>query len=281
MERAAFDEVRATARTHEPDLYASALLAPMRARADLLALAAFAAEVRRIPLTVSDPNLALIRLQWWREAIERGPEAGATGNPVADAVLETMRRHRLASARLAAPLEAAETELAAEPHAAVAFAAYLDDLATAHFRMVSSLLGAEGGGPAGGGELIEAAGRAWAATQLALRLPYLAAMGRLPRLPGNDTVHDDVAGPVATLRAAVAAAEVRLVASAREDLARARSLWRRASARERLPVLPLALIEPYLAALERPGRDPLREPADIAPLTRMVRLWLAKRLGRV
>ena len=32
---------------------------------------------------------------------------------------------------------------------------------------------------------------------------------------------------------------------------------------------PLALVETYLRALERPGRDVLRTPAEIAPLTRV------------
>ncbi|MEX1060305.1 MAG: squalene/phytoene synthase family protein, partial [Methyloceanibacter sp.] len=36
--------------------------------------------------------------------------------------------------------------------------------------------------------------------------------------------------------------------------------------------LPLCLVDPYLAALEKSGRDPLREIADINPLYRLWRM---------
>jgi phytoene synthase len=45
-------------------------------------------------------------------------------------------------------------------------------------------------------------------------------------------------------------------------------------------LLPLALIEPYLQALESPGHDPLSELADISPLARVWRLWRARQRGR-
>jgi phytoene synthase len=45
--------------------------------------------------------------------------------------------------------------------------------------------------------------------------------------------------------------------------------------------LPLALVEPYLRALERPGRDPLRGAAEIVPLVRVCRIMVAHWLGRV
>jgi hypothetical protein len=40
-------------------------------------------------------------------------------------------------------------------------------------------------------------------------------------------------------------------------------------------------VEPYLRALESRRRDPLLEPADISPLTRVSKLWLASLRGRV
>jgi hypothetical protein len=41
------------------------------------------------------------------------------------------------------------------------------------------------------------------------------------------------------------------------------------------------LVEPYLRAMQRRGRDLLRAPAEIAPLTRVVRIAMAHWLGRV
>jgi 15-cis-phytoene synthase len=49
----------------------------------------------------------------------------------------------------------------------------------------------------------------------------------------------------------------------------------------RLAFLPLALVETYLRALERPGRDVLRAPAGIAPLTRVFKIAAAHWLGRL
>ena len=46
-------------------------------------------------------------------------------------------------------------------------------------------------------------------------------------------------------------------------------MWRICRAEVRVAFLPLALVETYLRALERPGRDVLRAPAEIAPLTRV------------
>jgi hypothetical protein len=42
--------------------------------------------------------------------------------------------------------------------------------------------------------------------------------------------------------------------------------------RSRAAFLPLRLVDPYLAALEKKGRDPLRKVADINPLYRLWRL---------
>jgi phytoene synthase len=43
----------------------------------------------------------------------------------------------------------------------------------------------------------------------------------------------------------------------------------------------LALVEPYLRALEKPGQNPLRDVAEIAPLQRIWRIGRAHWLGRM
>lgn len=277
MDRDGLEQLRAVAREREPDLYAAALLAPAPCRIDLIAVAAFIGEVRRIPLSVSDPNLALIRLQWWREAIgEAGEKGGATGNPVADAIVDVLRRRAVSRTLALRPLDAVEAELYDEPMGAVAFAAYLDDVGTALFLLQAAVLGirADGGDA---GPLIESAGRAWAATALALKLPYHLRMRRLPRPVTETSSTADINSSEAVARGAVEGVTGALIARAREEAARAQPLWRRARGLDRQAVLTFALIEPYLEALQRPGRDPLREPAELAPLTRVTRLWLARR----
>jgi phytoene synthase len=49
----------------------------------------------------------------------------------------------------------------------------------------------------------------------------------------------------------------------------------------RAAFLPLALVGPYLRVLERRGQNVLRQPTEIAPLTRVVRIAMAHWLGRI
>jgi phytoene synthase len=77
-------------RAHDPDRFLCALFAPAERRAAVLALTAFNHELARAREAASNPIAALIRLQWWREAVE---EAQAGKPP---------RRHEVA-----APLHAA------------------------------------------------------------------------------------------------------------------------------------------------------------------------------
>lgn len=79
------------ARTHEPDRYLSALLAPRRARADLIALAAFVGEIARIGGGRHEPMLGEIKIQWRRDALDR-PAGALTGSPVADAFRDVLVR---------------------------------------------------------------------------------------------------------------------------------------------------------------------------------------------
>jgi 15-cis-phytoene synthase len=60
--------------------------------------------------------------------------------------------------------------------------------------------------------------------------------------------------------------------TARTALGEARRHVAKLDRRGQVAFLPLSLVEPYLAALERKGHDPLREIADINPLVRLWRL---------
>jgi len=57
-------------RRHDPDRFLTALFAPPGRRDALLTLYAFNHELARAREVVSEPPLALIRLQWWREVVE-------------------------------------------------------------------------------------------------------------------------------------------------------------------------------------------------------------------
>ena len=64
------EAIAALVRRHDPDRFLTALFAPPDRRDALLTLYAFNHELARAREVVSEPPLALIRLQWWREVIE-------------------------------------------------------------------------------------------------------------------------------------------------------------------------------------------------------------------
>ncbi|MEE9547382.1 MAG: squalene/phytoene synthase family protein, partial [Hyphomicrobium sp.] len=52
----------------------------------------------RIPLTVSEPMMGEIRLQWWRDALVNLRSGTATGSPIADTVGAAIRSRGLPEA---------------------------------------------------------------------------------------------------------------------------------------------------------------------------------------
>ena len=96
----------------DPVSYWSVLFAPTDRRDALLSLYAFAVEIKRIPLVVSEPALGEIRMQWWIDGLkgERGGELQS--HPQGQALLETCARYALPHAPLIAHIEARASRLA-------------------------------------------------------------------------------------------------------------------------------------------------------------------------
>ncbi len=92
--------IAAFARAHDPDRFLAALFAPPEKREAIFTLIAFNHELARAREAASHPMAALIRLQWWRDAVEEA----LAGNPA--------RRHEVA-----APLHAAITAGSLDPTA--------------------------------------------------------------------------------------------------------------------------------------------------------------------
>ena len=103
------EQLAALVRRHDPDRFLTALFAPPDKRDDLLALYAFNHELARAREVVSEPPLALIRLQWWREVVEGARRQHETAAPLGDA----LDRGALLAADLLPVIEAREME--AEP----------------------------------------------------------------------------------------------------------------------------------------------------------------------
>ena len=103
------EAIAAFVRRHDPDRFLTALFAPPHKRDALLTLYAFNHELARAREAVSEPPLALIRLQWWREVVEGARRRQEVADPLA-AAIET---GELRQDDLLALIEAREME--AEP----------------------------------------------------------------------------------------------------------------------------------------------------------------------
>jgi 15-cis-phytoene synthase len=264
------DTVRRIARAGDPDRALAALFAPRDARDDLFALYAFNVELARIAEQVSEPDLGAIRLQWWREAIEQAGKGEATGQPVADAFGAAMRHHALSSERIAALISARLFDIGTKIMPDwQALEAYLEDTASTLFTLAAQILG-------GRNRELETttvpAGIAYGLTGLMRALPVHTAQGRV-YLPADALKRNETSQERVLLRntgEGLFAVLAELHGKAREALGEARHQAAELDERSRAAFLPLSLVEPYLAALEKKGRDPLRHVADINPL---YRLW--------
>jgi len=276
------DAVAASARSGEPDRYLAALLAPPSARAPLLALAAFSSEVARVPLAVTrEAAMGEIRLQWWRDALEAPLANARTGNPIADAVRDAVQRYDLPVPLLLEVIDARETDLGtqamADDHA---LRAYLWKSEGTLFALAAGILRAEPAVDAHAAAV--ACGHAYGLARLLLGLPLALSRGQLPlpqsrldaaKVSSQDLLSGAGGGNTADMLAS-------FCAEARKSLATSRQHVANLPRGIRPAFLPLALVETYLRALERPGRDVLRSPAEIAPLTRVWRIAAAHWLGR-
>jgi phytoene synthase len=103
------DPLAEMVRRHDPDRFLTALFAPEDRRPALFTLYAFNHELARAREVASEPMLALIRLQWWREVVQGADRRHEVATPLSRAIADGA----LAPADLLAMIEARETE--AEP----------------------------------------------------------------------------------------------------------------------------------------------------------------------
>jgi phytoene synthase len=76
----------ALVRRHDPDRFLTALFAPAERRETLFLLYAVNHELARAREVASEPTLALIRLQWWREVAEGARRRHEVAGPLGEAL---------------------------------------------------------------------------------------------------------------------------------------------------------------------------------------------------
>ena len=102
----------ALAHTFARDQWLAALYVSGKARDALLALASFDIEIREAVVRARDPNLAALRLSWWRGIIVGERRGEAAGSPVALALRAATDAYALPTAWLEAMLDARLQEIA-------------------------------------------------------------------------------------------------------------------------------------------------------------------------
>lgn len=150
------DTLDAQVRAADPDRWLSSrFVADEGARADLVALYAFEAELLNIPTRVTQPLLAEMRYVWWREQMD-GVFAGVPrkGHPVLEALTDMVGRRALDRAPFDALIDAHVGRVHGEQHD-------LDAFYTGPMQAAVRLLAGPGYDEAVGG-----AGRMWGLTQV-------------------------------------------------------------------------------------------------------------------
>ena len=267
------ETVRAVVKAGDPDRYAGTLFVPASARDSLFALYALNVELARIARQVTEPQLGLIRLQWWRDNLDEAARGELTGHPVADALGAALIDRHMPVGMLAPLLDARAFGLEIPAMADwQSLESYLRDSAGTLFQVAAVMLGAD----RKAADVVAApASLAYGLTGIMRALPFDIREGRV-YLPvdmlaryGADKLAPDGSNLVPLL------ADLRARASA--ALNEALPLVKKLTPDQRKAFLPLALVTPYLAALERTAKRPFTAIAEINPLYRFWRLatWRA------
>jgi phytoene synthase len=241
-------ELQELVRRLDRDRYLSSLFAPDDLRPHLLALYAFNAEVARIRDVVSDPNIGLIRLQWWRDTVESG---SGGGHPVAEALAPAIAAGSLPKPALLDLITAREFDLFQDPMPDLTeLEAYLGETHSRLIQMAAMILDRESAHKAS-----EAAGLAGVAHGLTLILGDPRHRG--PFLPEGM----DVTAAIAHARKRLAEAEALLPSLPKSVLP---------------AFLPLGLTNTYLNRIASAPEEML----NVSPLRRqLVMWWTARRWG--
>ncbi len=242
-------ECQALVQRHDRDRFLSTLFAPDDRRPHLLALYAFNSEVVRIRDAVTEPQLGLIRLQWWRDTVESLYEGrGASGHPVAEALGSAITLGRLPKQALLDLVTAHECDLYGDRMPDVtALEAYLGETSSRLIQMAAMILD-----PADAPKASEAAGLGGVAQGLALVL--------------GDPRHRDPFLPAGMDLAAA-------IAHARKRLAEAEALLPSLPKSVLPAFLPLSLTATYLKQVARAPDAPL----SVSPLWRQLVMWWTAR----
>ncbi len=201
-------------RRADPDRFFCTLFAPAQRREGLALLYLFNHELARAREVASEPLLALIRLNWWREVVE----GQAKKHEIATPLRAALDAGLFDPADLAGLITAREMEAEPEIPDAAAFFSHARDTAGKLARIAGKFLGADS-------QVVEDLGTAYGIAGMLRAAPFLRAQGR-SLLPVDGTSQDALIAHARMLLGAGKPPRVALAAAlpavyARRDLGRA------------------------------------------------------------
>jgi len=161
------DDLLHVLRRADPDRFFCTLFAPAEKRSALALLYLFNNELARAREVASEPILALIRLNWWREVVS----GQAKKHEIATPLTEALNSGIFAQEALLGLITAREDETAPDIADAAAFFAYARNSAGKLARIAGQVLGADS-------ERIEDLGTAYGISGILRAAPFLAVQNR-------------------------------------------------------------------------------------------------------
>ena len=126
------------------DRFLTAVLAPPAQRDGVMALYAFNVEVAKVRESVSENLIGRMKLQWWRDVVAAVYDGGTVpqGNPVVEALADTIRTYSLSRSYFEALLEARERDMSDEsPEDVEALERYAEGTSASLTHLVLEVLG--------------------------------------------------------------------------------------------------------------------------------------------
>ncbi len=263
-------------RDADPDRYLSVLYVPEDKRGSLAALYAFNAEIARIRDLIHDPLPGEVRLQWWRDLINGREHGAASGNPIAAALLETIKSYDLPLTAFDNYCEARIFDLYDDPMPSRNdLEGYCGETASALIQLASLIL--DGNAAPAHADTAGHAGVAQAVAGLLRLLPLHRRRGQV-YIPADILVV--VGSSAATLLngsdpASTKRAIGAMIALADDHLAKFEAAAKTLPGTLRPAYLPARLTRTYLKKLQADGADAANEMANISPIRRQWAMFRA------
>jgi phytoene synthase len=243
-------------RLYDHDRFMTAIFAPSAAREHLFALYAFNIELAKVSEIVSEPLIGQMRLQWWRDTLDRLYAGETVAHGVARPLGEAIAAARIARTAFDPLIDAREFDLDREAPADFgALHAYAEGTGAPLLEIALRIAGASG--PAAE-EVARIAGAGWALTGLLRAVPFHARQRRT-FLPADRLEESGVhIGRLFDLKPEAGLSDVvrNIGAHARDHFARARALAGKLPRGARSPALLIELGQLHLRDLARAGWNP-------------------------